>query len=262
MIEKVIIRPKGFYRLDWDGEQRRDVISKINEDHEVLRYLRYPVEIDESLSLKDIMLLVRNNELLETFLGHYSDCDIKAFHAVLDKPPIIDENDAVHYLIVKWTTADIEEFDGETFFGMGAEFLGMGVNGGTGYQDEDNLGTYSMSCTPIEKMGHLVVKTDELLQIRHITSQKEQVPGRKRPKYTFKTKDIIELEHSFTLLDFLDAIYWDISFYGDPAARQEFVDELEAIKETEEFHNLDDILDELHDEDWDSLPPLELDDDE
>ncbi len=245
MADKVIIRQKGFYRVDWIGELRRNVISKIKKE-KILSCLRCEVEVEESVTLADVMKLVRDNKNLTKFISQYSWCkSIDKFHERLDLKPKIDENDDIDYLEV-YQCFFLNTYEDKTFVDKGCAFHGVGRKIIESLNRPEH---YSMSLTDLEDMMALQVKINENFQI-------------------FKDHEIIcECKQPITFLEFLDAIYWDISFHGGPeeneAVKEDLNERLESIKNgTEELIPMDETMDRLkeHMENNPPKPPLEIED--
>jgi hypothetical protein len=88
---------------------------------------------------------------------------------------------------------------------------------GIGEPDEHGLTHYGIDFTPVNQLVHLPVRLRPKMEIRK------------------DNEKLGEASATFTLLDVLGEIYWEISFYGDPQSRDEQGAELrEAAREVEE----------------------------
>jgi len=243
MSEKIILTPDGFLIESFEEEDSK-LIEK--NDPQVFAYLRSFCEIDPYTTLWDIMDTVRNNEMLSLFLSKYCWCpDINLFHQELDKKPIINENDKVDCLEVYWSSSNHEPTKELSIF---AEFHGIGSE--FEEEDENIKETFSLSASPLNEYAHLKVKLNKQVKLYSSVDLSKKY---KKPEV------ILDSEKDFTLLDILDAIYWDISYYGPPESRDLFMDELTEkwnnIKNDLSFEDLD--LEDVDFADFDDLEDYE-----
>lgn len=252
MAEKVTITPDGLLVSRWNGETQENDIELMDEnDPSAISHLRTYCEIDPDTTLKDIMTLVRKNEGLNLFISMYSWCNsIEEFHAELDKLPVIDENDSMDHMEIRWATF-YNKSRNYTDFGLSAEFIGVGL---PLKEERDGLPvgfieTFSISGSPIEQFAHLKVHLNPKVEIHRI---------KRHPK--IESIKLLSSECSFCLLDILDAIYWEISFHGPPSQRDDFMDEMRELvtdieSGEEQTFTLEETFDKL------GIPPRTEDDD-
>jgi hypothetical protein len=152
-------------------------------NEEIFAVLRRSCLIDEGVTLGDIFRIVDSNYPLMMFLSQYSWCShIRDFHHQANEPRV-DRDEKILYLEV-YPSIEVIESD----FYMGFGFHGVG---------EDDYG-YSVSYTPMNELAHLPVKVRTEGQIERYENGQEKITYRP------------------SLLEVLDAIYWDISFMGGP----------------------------------------------
>jgi hypothetical protein len=206
------------------------------------------------------MDFVRKNEALTFFISQYTWTNsIDEFHAELDKAAVIDENDKMDHLEIYWSM-DYHKSKKYTSFGMSAGFHGVGlplkadeldaVNEQNGYDlPVGFIEKYSVSASPINEFAHLklILKTD--IDVYRI---------KRHPKP--ENIKLLSSECEFSLLDILDAIYFDISFHGPPDQRNEFIDGLrEQMEEIDlgiaETRPIDEVFEAL------GIPPRTEEDD-
>ncbi len=243
----LIFRPNGLYESKWNGDLHRDVI-KPADTNRIFNYLPEYVVLDEAVTLRDLMNFVRKDEALTEFLRHYSSCfQIEEFNDCLDKKPIIDENGEVEFLEIYWHVETHHYKDSYNVFEFGRipGFHGKGKRNG----EETNFG---IEFSPIEETAHLKVVLNEEFLIHHYQEKKQPhfITGEQKYK------------SSFTLLEVLNAIYWEISFFGGPKENEEFLEEMqervEEIKDgTCELIPADEVFKRLEEQEP-PLPPLEL----
>ena len=128
MAEKVTLTPDGLMVSRWNGETRENDEELMEENcPTVLSHLRTYCEIDPDTTIWHIMDFVRKNEALTFFISQYTWTNsIDEFHAELDKPAVIDENDKMDHLEIYWS-ADYHKSKKYTSFGMSAGFHGVGL---------------------------------------------------------------------------------------------------------------------------------------
>lgn len=201
-MSEVLITNDGIFRKVW-VESAEDYV----EYPATIGSLRLPVEIQPGTTLGDIFKGVQKIDGLTEFLSDYSSCPAKDFHEAALEPPTKPDDGEVDRLIVSWVTGHFKsgEFDDLEFY---ASFYGRG---------KDDY-SYSVSHCPMNELVHLPVLLDKKITLMR------------------NYKDVlVESTHEFTLLDFLDAIYWDISFHGGPADNKKFIEML--TEQVEEIKN-------------------------
>lgn len=209
MPDHVKITKNGLIRVDWDGDKRINVES-VPDDPWVC--LRSECRIDEDVTLGDIFRMMEGDELLTEFIRSYSWCGpIHEFHKAAKlprKPPAEPPQDDPDYEPDPLLYLEIC-FDGETF-----TFEGV-----TDYNDSPDfygVGSkeprYSVSCTPMSELVHLPVRINTDFTIR-----------------ANFVDEVVKAKRVMSLLEVLDAIYWDISFHGGPEENSAFVDELKGM---------------------------------
>ena len=261
MAEKVTLTPDGLMVSRWNGETRENDEELMEENcPTVLSHLRTYCEIDPDTTIWHIMDFVRKNEALTFFISQYTWTNsIDEFHAELDKPAVIDENDKMDHLEIYWS-ADYHKSKKYTSFGMSAGFHGVGLplkaedqeaaNAENGYDlPVGFIERYSVSASPINQFAHLKLTLNTDVNVYRL----------KRYPKTDNIK-ILSSECEFSLLDILDAIYFDISFHGPPSQRDEFIDEMRGrIEEIDlgivETRPMDEVFEEL------GIPPRTEEDD-
>lgn len=264
MSEKVTLTPDGLVVLRWNSETREHDEELMEEDDiAVISHLRTYCEIDPDTTIWHIMDFVRKNEILSMFISQYAWCNsIDEFHAELDKTAIIDENDGMDHFEIRWDV-DYHKSDSFTSFGLSPSFIGVGLpiteeNQAAKSEDASHprgdlpIGfteTYSVSASPLNTFTHLKLVLNTDVNVYRL----------KRHPKTENIK-ILTSECKFSLLDILDAIYFDISFHGPPDQRDEFIDEMRSRMEeidngTIETRPIEDFFEDL------GIPPRTEEDD-
>ena len=204
MADYVKLTKHGIVSYEWNPETRTYVPSRRGSNN--IPNLRLRCEIDEDVTLGDVFNAVQADPDLMEFIAQYSWCSaIEKFHAQARRPYVekdVAEEDRITHLEIMphaefWQN---KETDPERFEGINMHFSGVSSNGTS----------WSMSCTPTNEMAHLPVKA--------------------LPKIRFDKSFQLEREslYSMSLLEVLDAIYWDISFHGGPEENEEFIEMLKG----------------------------------
>lgn len=201
MADKVHITRTGIQALKWDSEVRQYVEQEIRSG---LHVLRCACHIDADVTLADIFRAVEQDPDLLRFLEQWSWCDLSAFHAEARKPATAP-SDLSYIELTKYFEWDEHEAQ-ETI-----DVSGIGEPG------EHGVTHYGIDFTPVNQLVHLPVRLRPEMEIRK------------------DHKKLGEAPCTFTLLDVLGEIYWEISFYGSPEDRDRQGAELqESVREIEE----------------------------
>lgn len=180
---------------------------------EPFNHLFSSCEIDEDVTLGDFFNIVEKIPLLCLFLKSYSWCHpIDEFHKAAKLPLLEKERDPCddvytedlwHLRIYRW----VEGYDGKSidFF---PSFDGVGEIQDKSVYTHENMPDYEkygIELSPMNELVHFPLIADPEIKIRN-------------NKYNM----------GYTLLDILDAVYWEISFFGGP---QDASDMHSTIKE-------------------------------
>ena len=201
MADKVHITKGGIQALKWDSDVRQYVEDKTRSG---LHVLRCACHIDADVTLRDIFHAVDQDPDLVRFLEQWSWCDLEAFHSEAHKPAT-KASDLSYIEIAKYFEWDEMEAQ-ETIHVSGI-----------GHPDENGVTHYGLDFTPVNQLVHLPVRLRPEMEIHK------------------DHKKLGEAPCTFTVLDILGEIYWEISFYGSPEDRDRESAELrESVREVEE----------------------------
>lgn len=196
--ECTILSKDGLSQNKWNSKSRTHEEVPL-EEMTVLRHLRDICIIKSGTTLLDIMSFVERNDLLKVIIAEYSWCShIDKFHAQVheERASKPDPDDKMDCLEIYWHGSYYKQaFDIDTGF-HGINSLGDKV-------------TYSVSYSPMSDLAHLPVTLNDRCQIL----------GKNR-------EVLFDGKKHFTLLEVLDAIYWDISFMGGPEDNSAFLEEM------------------------------------
>jgi hypothetical protein len=201
------ITREGFKRVEWNGD--------IREYEEVawgnpVTALRDGVEIDGDVSLRDVILLTAKDDFLRSFISAYSICSVADMAAAVADASLVTPLSEVtdckyccvalqvevnHYDILKYTSLPPHDLT------KGLDFHGVG--------DDPEQG-WSLSLSPLKEIAALPVR----LENRSIVTVYDgNLPEGQNP--LVRRDD--HLEYMPSLLEFLDAIFYDLSFHGGEA---------------------------------------------
>lgn len=205
----VIFTKAGLFQEKWSGKLQKDVRRRVKK-MAVWNCLRDHCDVEEGVTLLDILRTVGQYKLLKVFVSQYSWCkSLEDFHAQVEEPKYEAEADdeKMDFLEVYWHA----DYDGKTldistsFHGIGwakGRYAPGGEFAGT-CGSPDGLIRWGIGFSTMNSLADLPVKLNEAVAFYKPRDYKNVTP-------------IIKADRPFSLLDVLDAIYWEISFYGDP----------------------------------------------
>lgn len=208
----VHITKTGFRCFEWDRKLRQEV----EQFHEPLaNYLRDAVtQVDEDVTLGDIITLVAKDEFLRIFISAYSGCRVGEIYQELEKgaKPVAPEDD-VQYCTVAMEVEiwPVLKHGGKKELQITCGFHGCG-------HGKDNFG---LDLSPLAEIAALPFRIEANAVVLHMTdSDAERVD---------------DLEFTPSLLEVLDSIFYDLSFHGnaaEKAARLEEIDQrVQSVKD-------------------------------
>jgi hypothetical protein len=218
----------GLVAFDWDGEKQEYVPDPNPHPTGNIINLRTRVEIEPDVTLGDVFNAVEADVPLMNFIALYSWCaPIHEFHAAAKIPrePFIEASEFVldEYCtlvpvhegeedpIVEVVVKAFGEFHKNwwlvfaSFEGIWWHFSGTAKSGQS----------YGISYTPMNELVNATVKIDPLIQFDSNFNKMDDI----LPPATI----------TCSLLEFLDCIYYDISFHGGPKENKAFIEELTGM---------------------------------
>jgi hypothetical protein len=222
-VSQVRIAKDGLKSFEWDGEIRQYVEESLAS---FVCRLRCHCSIETGVTLGDIFAIVQRDRALAALIGDYSWCDTSAFHAEALKP-CGKPSDLTRLELSKYIEID-EDDAGEhlNFGGIGPPDEHLKKQGIT-----DPEIHWGISLSPVNELASLPV----VLNSTGSTMREHQ--------------EIAKVQVSFTLLEVLSEIYFEISFHGGPESRDALGEELkQSIAEIEagtgKLSSLEDLLKE------------------
>lgn len=187
------------------------------------------LKVEEPFTLKNLFDYVDRHETLKLFLRTYCWCfHIDDFHEEAKKPPANDNDDEKLYFLnlAKYIESDEEGVD---------TILDLTAGGKVSEHDEKyfvenpekrkEYTWYAVEMTPVNNLAGLQLKMDTDLPFKKYTNFRRDGSGREL------LIDLGTLRSEFTLIDFLDCIYDEISFFGTPTQRQAQLEDIQGRME-------------------------------
>lgn len=192
MVGEVRIAKNGILALRWDGEARRHIPCNFAT---ALHLLRWPCRIEPDVTLGDVFRAVERDHKLMRFLEVFSDCDIAAFHREARRATN-RQSDLACIEIAKrfeWRERGARQSIQLTC---------------TGESGDQGVSRYGLDLIPVNELRNLPVRLCERIEIWKDRNKLGEAPA------------------TFTLLEVLGEIYWEIGFYGSPESRDREAAEL------------------------------------
>lgn len=251
-MEKVEFTQEGLFYHRWNRKQKKFIKKKVKKLN-VLKHLRDICTIENGVILKQIMNTVDSYKLLKLVISQYSWCSsIEDFHKQVNEENQFDPNDdqdeIIEYLEV-YRQADAKELVEKIKHPGGLrerirtisyeanyDFHGKGIctskKEGMDYATgSDGKVRYGVSYTPLWKLANLPVIIREEFDVY------ESFDSKRHNKNNLPEK-LLTTKKEFSLLEFLDAIYWDISFMGGPQDNEQFLQSMKTQVEEIEKGNV------------------------
>jgi hypothetical protein len=244
MADYVEFTPEGLFAYKWNGKNRKNVRFRPKK-LAIGTFLRSRCEIVEGTTLRNIFDTVDRYKLLKLIIAQYSWCrPIEEFHAQAREPMQEDPDDReepLTYLEI-YHHPEIHQFTEKkkhpggmreritvVDFDTSVGFHGVGPThekNGPANREDGNT-NYSVSYSPMWKLADLPMKLNKEFTVYEPFDRNKHKKGN-------PPQELLKATREFSLLDVLDAIYWDISFVGGPAENAEFIaglkDQMEEIK--------------------------------
>jgi hypothetical protein len=215
----ITITNKGIYKSDFGIAEIRDPLSlEVISEDEIVHHLSEEVELGESLTFEAIFdIIFENKEILEKIykscLGGFS---LQPFINELNDIP--SKKTELDYLEIFWHS---DKSDNDLTIVSGLHGIGVEETE-TGVQPKGDIISYAIEFTPLNNLKYLKVKINKEIVTMNYDSKDDNFQlnlGRM----------------TFTLYDLFYAILFEISWNGDPAGRENRLEELEeTIKTSEE----------------------------
>lgn len=200
MSDYVQFEKDGLYFYEW--ENRQHTKSRL-EDACAINALRHECRIAEGVTLLDFFDAVDELPSLMNFIARYSWCRaIHDFHeqARLPEPTEQGERGSIEELVISFGG----DFHPPFGFSHGLDFSGKGP-------DKEGVPTsWALELSPVNTFSRLPLRLAEKAHFTYWPDDDVQSPGwHEKVRYE-------EAPYSFSLLEVLDAVYMEISFFGGP----------------------------------------------
>jgi hypothetical protein len=237
--EGVEFQSDGLKAIYWSEQQK---IAELIKPKDIFGYLRSNCEIAENVTLRQIIDYIKTNKKLIIFISKYSSVKgINKWLKQLDEtPPKMDCE--IHYLEIGWAF-DQYDYEDEKYFELSTDFGAKGICGSE-YGCGNELTNMSLSGSHLASFVDYPIKLNKRIEKYIFKSDHSKISdyiGLHELDPDISRNLEYQGEYSFTLLEVLDAFFWDISFYGPPEKAKEFLNDLaeKASKIKEEFGTME-----------------------
>jgi hypothetical protein len=197
------ITKQGFEHLEWDKTSRQNVKKKF-VSYDCMR--EGVTEVEEGVTLADIISFTAQDEILSLFIGAYSGCNVPDFEEELKQGvEPLSPTDNVKYCTVAMEVRvwSVSKRKGSKTLEVTLDFCGCG----------DEKQQYALDLAALPEIAALPFRLGSNASFgRFAEDSAEQEDG---------------LEYTPNLLEVLDAIFFDLSFHGSPAEKAERRKEIE-----------------------------------
>lgn len=232
-IMKLMLKPDGILCVFWDSEARKEESRKI-EYEDAFPYLLDPVTSAEGATVNNILQIIR------------ADVDL---YAKLFKVPylqeLLDETRErtkgelpLEGISISWA-CETSDYKGESDFGLYPTASGIGPYDGEEYDGGPKVGeeinNYGLDFTPLSEMASLPLSINDdvvMESSRKLSQSERKIRGGK--KYDYVQTNLGK--HQFTLLNIMDALIEEASFFGAPEDKKAAFDDLkDSVKEADDY---------------------------
>lgn len=236
MSEHIEFTPNGLVLHKWSASKRKYVKKKPKKTT-IVTHLRSRCEIAEGTTLKHIFETVDQYKFLKAVVSQYSWCHhIDEFHAQAQEPKYSDsdpDNETKLEYLEIYHSPEVHKFTEKkrhpggtrertitVDFETQAEFHGIGLpTKDYPSMRPDGKVVFGVSYSPMWELADLPVKLNKSFDVY------EPFDSSKHNRNT-KQEILLTSKREFSLLEVLDAIYWDISFMGGPQENAKFIEEM------------------------------------
>jgi hypothetical protein len=216
MSEGVFITKNGIRVMEWNGDLK-EYVEKTDTNY--FHELRTTCHVEPDVTLKDVINYVYKNDALKVLIEEYSWCDVDAFYKEVNIPAV--KESTIEFIELmrciefdQWGVTD------------GVHVSGCGPHEPEEYDDRTYINNWAIELTP----------TNELANARIRLNPKVIFSDSRAADYKDHKREEID-GASFSFLDVLGEIFFEISFCGSPSSREErnqilktAVDELKSGK--------------------------------
>lgn len=224
-MNNIIIKKDGLYTSVYNDNLKTSELNKI--DNPIAYYLNHNVEIDDNVTVKDLMnlLMEYESDVDLLFMGYSRGFKIRQFFSEMQKP--LSESEFVNeidYLEIYWST-DYYKFKNEApELSIFPSMHGIGKE-----KSDEGIQYYGISLTPLNELKNLNIKlNDSLIIEEHIIPEiYEEKP--------MEIKELINAVKPLTLGEMIGGFIHEITWHGYPKDKEERVEELnQAVMDIKE----------------------------
>jgi len=196
-----VFTKRGLKTYRWNDKLDKE---EVYLEKEPARHINHHCDIEEGVTLKQIMNVVANNEALSAIVSVYSDINsIDDWHKEVNRKA--KKDDELAYIEI-FRSGQIWKKDIQIWL----EWLGVRKR-----KSKTEGKQVSLSYVELCNIAHVPVKLNTKFKIWGPNQKKEDKP-------------VIDYTSNFTLLEVLHPIYYDIGFHGSPKDRNSIKGEMNA----------------------------------
>lgn len=224
------------YDYDYKAKEHKQIIRPLTEDN-VIVALSAAVSIDDNVELIDLIKQIDANELLTNIISDYNHCDAKAhnkFTLSEPDPDNADKYDNIEAIEIEW---DARLFGDN--LDMWATCHGLGKVE-TNEHRPDGRERYALDLSPSNGWARKPLKLNEECTLYLIEYEEHKIKNNGVILDQTERNHYVSGYKSFNFIEFLNAIYEEMSFFGSPDSeyRQHIKDELKnAIEDFDDQKN-------------------------
>lgn len=206
---------------------------ELEEEIDIVEHLRRDCKIEEGTTLRQIMSYVRKNKWLCEFISRYCWAGGNdGYHAQLDDP--VEKSKNVRDIVIQWFPEEFYTEDGkpkheddeEPEVKLHHDLSGLGPQGENdfGADPNEDIRWGVSACGDIRDIANCPVIIKEEVEFTQCDFKSDKDKKIEQISLLKGTAD-------FTLLEILDAIYWEINWYGGPARTKAMFEDVLESKE-------------------------------
>lgn len=234
-IDLILIKKDGIYTRWWDGDKREYYSERVEDIHDFYLTLMYRVEVESDVTLRDFIGILREIDAIQV-LESIMSLNIESFIEEMNSPVTfknpLDKIDIETLKITK--IVSINKFKSNRELDDH-----ISCSGTIGAE------TYAIELTPWNQLAEATINLND--QATFYDSEKYKPEDNSH--YVGE-----ELTCDFKMLEFLQGLFQELCFHGNPTERDRFAQELmdtcDRIEAgTEPLTSLDDFMASLDKED-------------
>lgn len=222
-LNSVVIEKNGLKAKYWDCIDGKMVMFNQITSRNIFRYLRVNVEFEKNLLFVDLINCITKYKNLINFMRQYSWCrDINIFIKQIYQKPPENELDAKDPLI------RLEIYDAGEWYNCHRKKYNEFTHYASFHGYSKGKTPYAVGTLHLGHLKNLPISINKSFTIAKVDEKPHKIT------------EILKSQIDFTLLTVLDAIFYEISFYGTYEQKKSFVTSI-----TDRINDIDNETDNL-----------------